>query len=212
VRGWGMGKRIAPFGVVSLVLWAVCGAVCQSRESLPDAPSVQAETRAQRLNFAAGEARLPVEFGATDQGEIIRRSAFAAQLAFSQKPSPTIFEKYLKPSSIKQSSHYDSTAGGSLMGRATVAASRMVVTRDQSGKARLNTSYLLRTLTSVAADTASRPYWRRSAGEPFSDFGSTVGNDAGMNLWHEFGPSLEQVMKSHTPQFVSRIEQRIGYK
>jgi hypothetical protein len=207
-----MGKRIAPVGVVSLVLWAVCGAVCQSRESLPDAPSVQAETRAQRLNFSAVGARPPVEFGASAHGEIIRRSGFAAQLAFSQKPSATIFEKYLKPSLIKQTSHYDSASGAGLMGRATFAASRMVVTRDQSGKARLNTSYLLRTLTSVAADTASRPYWRRSAGAPFSDFGSTVGNDAGMNLWHEFGPSIEQVMKSHTPAFVSRIEQRIGYK
>ncbi|MGA7170621.1 MAG: hypothetical protein WBX08_15810, partial [Candidatus Sulfotelmatobacter sp.] len=72
-----------------------------------------------------------------------------------------------------------------------------------------NTSYLVRVLASAAADTASRPYWRRSVGEPFSDLGSTVGNDAGTNLWHEFRPGIEQVMKSHTPRFVSRIEEHI---
>jgi hypothetical protein len=49
-------------------------------------------------------------------------------------------------------------------------------------------------------------------GAPFSDFGSTVGNDAGMNLWHEFGPGIQQLMKSHAPKFVSKIEERIGQK
>ena len=97
------------------------------------------------------------------------------------------------------------------MGRATSAASRTLITRDDSGKARLNTSYLLRTLTSVAKDAASTPYWRRSSAEPFGDFGSTVGNDAGMNLWHEFGPGIQHLMKSHTPKFVSRIEERVGH-
>ena len=98
---------------------------------------------------------------------------------------------------------------GSLAGRATRAATRTLLTRDYSGKSRLNTAYLLRTLTSVAADTASTPYWRRSVANPFSDFGSMVGNDAGTNLWHEFGPSLEQVVKSHTPRFVTRLEERV---
>jgi hypothetical protein len=87
-----------------------------------------------------------------------------------------------------------------------------VVRRDETGKARLNTSYLLRTLTSVAKDAASTPYWRRHLADPFSDFGSTVGNDAGMNLWHEFAPGIEHLAKNHTPAFVSRIEERIGHK
>src|ERR1700727_1723249 len=43
-----------------------------------------------------------------------------------------------------------------------------------------------------------------------SDFGSTVGNDAGMNLLHEFAPNLQEVMKSHAPRFVSNLTARIG--
>jgi hypothetical protein len=210
-----MVKRIAPVGVVSFVLLAACGAVCQNvRESLPDSPSVQAPTQAQGFNGFVEGARSPFEFGAMgSNSEAVRQGGFAVpnKAVSNQEESKTIFEKYLRPSSLKQQSGDHSSDSGSLMGRATYAASRIVVMRDGSGKARLNTSYLLRTLTSVAADTASRPYWRRSLGEPFSDFGSTVGNDAGMNVWHELGPGIQQLMKSHAPKYVSKIEARVGH-
>jgi hypothetical protein len=137
---------------------------------------------------------------------------FSDRAAFPQKDPNAIFRKYLYPSSLKQQSVDHSTSGTSLMGRATYAASRTVVRRDESGKGKLNTSYLLRALTSVAKDAASTPYWRRHLTAPFSDFGSTVGNDAGMNLWHEFGPGIQQLMKSHAPKFISRIEERVSQK
>ncbi len=93
------------------------------------------------------------------------------------------------------------------MGRATEAASSVVFGRDESGQRRLNTSYLLRVATMVAAHTARRPYWERSGSAPLSDFGSTVGNDAGMNLWHEFGPAVQHVVTGHLPEFVTRMEE-----
>ena len=77
------------------------------------------------------------------------------------------------------------------------------------GKGRLNTSYFLGVLTSVAIHTAYRPYWARSASATFNNFGSTIGSDAGINLFHEFQPGLLQMMKGHTPTFVSKIEARI---
>jgi hypothetical protein len=207
-----MVKQIAP--VVSFVLLAACGAVCQNHAySLPDAPSARAATheRKQRLN-GFGAFRPAFESGATaSRWAMARPSEFAAPgLAEANQPSSTIFFKYLRPSSTAQTSGHHPMSGGSLMGRATYAASRPLITRDYSGKSKLNTSYLLRTLTAVARDTASTPYWKRSRAEPFSDFGSTIGNDAGMNLWHEFGPSIEQLLKTHTPKFVARIEERIG--
>jgi hypothetical protein len=96
------------------------------------------------------------------------------------------------------------------MGRATDAASRIFITRDDSGRRKLNASYLLRVATSVAAHSAARPYWRRSGTEPINDFGSTVGNDAGMNLLHEFGPAVRHAMTGHLPEFVTRISQGIS--
>jgi hypothetical protein len=208
-----MVKRIAPVGVVFFVLLAACGAVCQNlRQSLPDAPSVQAAT--QKLNVFVEEARSPLKFGAMyGNAGVMRQGGFAAPETLVRQEEPdNIFRKYLNPSSLRQPSGSRSSSSRSLIGRATGAASRTLIKRDESGKGRLNTPYLLRTLTSVAKDTASTPYWRRSFAEPFSDFGSTVGNDAGVNLWHEFGPSIQQLLKSHTPKFVSQIEEHIGHK
>jgi hypothetical protein len=83
----------------------------------------------------------------------------------------------------------------------------MFVTRDESGKRKLNTPYFLRVLTSVAANNASRRYRARSGSAPLSDFGSTVGNDAGMNLLREFGPGIRQVLTSHMPGFGIRMQE-----
>lgn len=105
---------------------------------------------------------------------------------------------------------YRASSSDSLMGRATDAASSILVTRDESGQRRLNTSYLVGVLTAVAAHRAERPYWARSsASAPLGDFGSTVGNDAGMNLLHEFGPGLREAVTGHMPSFVFRIQRRI---
>jgi len=135
-------------------------------------------------------------------------------LLYSAKPiekdSGDFLGRYLYPSLLKRNLNYHPSSGGSLMGRAAYAASRILFTQDDSGKGSLNTSYFIAVLSSAAAHTAYRPYWRRSVSEPFSDFGSTVGNDAGMNLLHEFGPGLQQLMKSHAPKFVSKIEERLG--
>lgn len=96
-----------------------------------------------------------------------------------------------------------------LVGRATDAASRIFVARDEEGRRKFNTSYFLRVATAIAAHSASRTYRARSNTAPLSDFGSTVGNDAGMNLLHEFGPAVRKIATSHLPEFVTRIEERV---
>jgi hypothetical protein len=216
VAGLGMAKRIAPFGVVSCVLLAAFGAVCQSlRQSLPDAPSVQAVTPPRKSTVFVEEARSSLKFAAMGgKAGLIRQDRFAApeKAPSSQRESSNVLKQYLNSSVLSQQSGYHSASSTSLLGRATYAGSRIFVRQDEFGKSRLNTSYLLRALGSMAAATASRPYWRRSVGEPFGDFGSTVGNEAGMNLWHEFRPGVEQLMKSHTPRFVSKIKERIDQK
>jgi hypothetical protein len=219
LKDCGMVKRIAPLGVVSWILLAACGAGCQNvdqslvNQSLPDAPSVQAATQPENLYKLAKEARSPFKLTATGgPAEMMRPSGFASldRPVLSAHEGNAIFDKLLSSSSRQQTSGNHSSGSDSLMGRASDAISRVFVTRDDAGKSRVNSVYFLRALTSVAADTASRPYWRRSAGEPFSDFGSTLGNDAGMNLLHEFKPGLQQLVKSHAPRFVSKIVQSVG--
>ena len=181
--------------VVGFLIVAACAAIGQQRDAgiLPDAPSAQ---------------------GASEVGADVSVIERAGWQALYREPveqnSGDFFQKHLNPSVVRRSMSYHPSASSSLVGRATYAASRVLITRDETGKGRLNTSYFLTVLTSAVVHTAYRPYWNRSVGAPFSDFGSTIGNDAGMNVLHEFGPGLQQLVKSHTPRFVARIEERVG--
>jgi hypothetical protein len=115
----------------------------------------------------------------------------------TQKESHICFGKYLYPSSLKQNLRYHPSSGGGVMGRATYAASRIFMTRDDSGKGRLNASYFLGALTSVAVSSAYRPYGARSSSATFNNFGSTIGSDAGRNLFNECGPDIRQIVRRH---------------
>jgi len=185
-------------------------------------------TPADRFRLAGAEPRLPFSVGIMAANVGVSRETHVAD-ATSLLPSSVLpsssaalfyraadgavpaekgisafLGKYLYPPA-HPGSRYQASSRDGLMGRATDAASRIFWTRDGSGTRRLNTSYLLRVATAMAAHTAARPSWRRSASSPFSDFGSKIGNDAGMNLFHEFVPGMQH----HLPKFAGRIEERI---
>ena len=191
---------------------------------LPDAPSVQPLTPAKEFRTFFEEAHSPLTRRAVganarairetelDHVKAARRLSFSGRSKARSmgKRSSTFFGKYLYPSVLKPSLRYHPSTSGSLMGRALYAASRIFIVRDDAGKGKPNSSYFLGVLTSVAIHNAYRPYWARSASATFNNFGSTVGSDSGINLFREFQPGLLQMMKGHTPTFVSRIEARIA--
>jgi hypothetical protein len=190
-----MGES-APVRAAWFVMLAACGALCQQREekssSLPEAPAVQASAQAN-LN------------GSPLFGDFVFHRENPDHI------SRDFVTRHLYPTLPSRNLNYH-PANESLVYRAIYAASRTLITREDSGKARLNTSYLLRTLTSVAMDTASTPYWRRHVASPFSDFGSTIGNNAGMNVLHEFEPGIGRLLKNHTPRFVTAMEEHSRHK
>lgn len=244
-------RRIRPIPVMSFLFLAASGAFCQSGhpsayllrganydgpdqhevqrqelhalKSLPDAPSAQPPTQAERLRTFLDEARSPLTLGAAglDAGMMRERevgnlsSGRQASLtelykgALIQKESSAFFGKYLYPALLKQDPRYHPSSSPSFWGRVMYAASRTAITRNDSGKATLNTSYFLGLLTSVAISTAYRPYWTRSTSGTFKTFGSTIGSDTGINILREFEPGVRQIVKRRAPKFVTRIEERI---
>jgi hypothetical protein len=127
-----------------------------------------------------------------------------------QRESSAFLGKFLYPSLLKQDPRYYPSTSHSFAGRTAYAASRLLITRNDSGKATINTSYLLGVLTSAAVATAYRPYWARTSTAVISDFGSTLGSDAGMNLFREFWPSIHNRLQLHSPNFVRKIEKVSG--
>ncbi len=196
--------------------------------SLPDAPSsVQPPTQAQRFHAFFHEASSPVTLGAvsvspgvmreTEMGHVTlgppHSSTALYQAVFIQKESSAFLSKYLYPPLLNP--RYYASTSDSFMGRASYAASRIFVARDGSGKGRLNTSYFLGVLASVAVHSSYRSSYRpngaQSTAATFGNFGSTVGSDAGVNVYHEFGPGIRQMVKGHIPKFVSRIEEHLAH-
>jgi hypothetical protein len=195
-------------------------------ESLPEAPSsVQPPAQAKRFRALVTEAGSPLTLGAVGVSAGVMRETELRhvtpgpqpsltahyQAAFIQKESSNFVGKDSYPPLLKHNLRYLPSTSSSFMGRATYAASRIFITRDDSGKGRLNTRYFFGVLASVASATAYRPYWARSSSETFNNFGSTIGSDAGINVLHEFGPGIRQMVKGHTPKFVSRIQERITH-
>ena len=196
----------------------------RTRSSLPDAPSVLHATQAEKFQTFVDEAPSTLRLGAVDINARVMREKELGHVSARLQPSPTapykaalipevpstFFDKYLYPSLRKQDQRYYPSTNSSFMGRATDAASRIFVTRNDAGKRRLNTSYFLGVLTSVAIHTAYRPYWARSSSATFNNFGSTIGSHAGINLFREFGPGIRQMINGHAPKLESRVEERIA--
>ena len=191
----------------------------RKQTSLPDAPSVQPPTQAEKFQAFVEEARSPLTFGAVAINVAVMRAeeehlAPRTQPSFTtlyraaalQKESSVFFGKYLYPLLLRQDPRYHPSTNDSILGRSAYAASRVLLTRNDSGKRTLNTSYFLGVLTSAALATAYRPYWRRSPSTTFSDLGSTIGSDAGLNVFHEFWPGIRQMLKGHSPRSVQTIK------
>jgi len=197
--------------VLSFVLLGACAASCQQAKtranSLPDAPSASNPSQPGifclllhtpclpvRTLTIPGEARVHYDPGHFANVPAPRElSGNLAQLSFLAKHGPS----------------YHGSTSETILGRVSDAASGIVLIRDNEGNRRLNTPYLLRVVTVAVAHSAYRPYWRRSATQPISDFGSTVGSDAGMNVFHEFKPGILQLVKNHEPRFVEKIQEHV---
>ena len=194
--------------------------------SLPDAPSsVQPPTEGVRSHTFVNESGSPLTLSVAGIGaDAMRRTEMGHdisgpqpsltahyQAVFIQEDSGNFFRKYMSPRSLKQDQRYYALTSDSFMSRASNAASRIFVTRDDSGKRRLNTSYFIGVLTSVAIHTAYRPFPARSTSDTFNNLGSTIGSDAGINILHEFGPGIRQTVMGHAPKSVSRIAEFITH-
>jgi hypothetical protein len=121
-----------------------------------------------------------------------------------EKQSNAFPDRYLDPP-LRQDLRYHPSTSDGFWGRAGDAASRLLISRDGSGKRKFNTSYLLATLASAAvANTAYRryrtqlvPYQAQSVSGTFSSFGSAVGGDAGKRIFQQFWPNIRQILRGH---------------
>ncbi len=192
------------------------GQKVRTQTLLPEAPSLQPPTQAEKFQAFVEDARSPLNLGAIGINVTLAHEAEEEHFAGGthtrlvtlygaaalQKESSFFFGKYLYPSLLGQDPRYHPSTSNSVLGRALYAASRILITRKDSGKRTVNSSYFLGLLTSRVLAQAYRPYWARSNSVRLKSFGSDIGSDIGINLLHEFGPGLRQMMRRHSPKFL----------
>lgn len=182
------------------LFFAACTVFAQqpATQALPDAPSIHSVQTTGKVSLGAASAVSPLREPLVwhfDPGHFNDHT-------MRQRPGTYPSEDVLL---VKASSRYRPSDSNNLFARAISAASGILIARGGDGSSHLNNQYLLKVLTSAAAQTAERPYWRRSPSQPFADIGSMIGNDAGMNVLHEFQPGILQLVKNHQPRFVLKI-------
>jgi hypothetical protein len=217
IRAGGVFMTGITSGRLTFLLLVMAGsAVCQADQRLPELPPPQAAPDRSFANTTSGDlhsAFAATQFPVSEQAQLdLDRARDLVFQTSSQRESTDPISRYFVPTSAHNSRHYETSSSESLMGRASYAASSLVFTHEEDGKLGLNTHYLLSVLTTAVAHSAAHSYGRRSISQPFGDFGSTVGSDAGMNVFEEFKPGILQLVKSHEPRFLEHIAEHFAHR
>ena len=186
-----------------------------AQSSLPDAPSAVPAKQEERFQAFAGVRSPLIVDGAAINASTIRESP----KYFAPEVTRSFSALYGAPAVQKEPNILpDNHTSDSFLGRASYAASRFIIARDDSGKKRFNTSYLLGALASAAvANTTYRryraqlvPYQAQSVSGTFGNFGSNVGGDAGERIFRQFWPQIHQILRGHSLKVLQRVEDRIA--
>jgi hypothetical protein len=96
-----------------------------------------------------------------------------------------------------------------LVSRGWYAATRVVITRKDSGDNTFNTSEFLGALFASALQNSYYPRHDRSLVETMNRFSGALSSDAIGNLLREFTPDMKRLFRKHAPKKILRIEEKL---
>lgn len=174
---------------------------------LPDAPSAVVATPRERFPVWGEKVTIISNGTATN---VRMTTQLPAHLAYGEAPGSSTSHRTpvfhnrsiffggesLEPTLARR---YRPSTSDSFLRRAGDSASRLFFTRDDFGKRKINTLYLLGVLASAAvAGNTHLSYRRHTASATFGDFWSVIGSDAGKNILRQFWPRMHQVLGGRT--------------
>ncbi len=193
---------------------------------LPDAPDVSLSRHEKLHNFVrqtyspysfvsaafdAAYAQMtgdPYEYGGGVQGYGKRFGAAIANTEASR-----FFNRFLFPSIFHQDPRYFRAVPNSgIVRRAWYAATRVLLTRGDSGQQQFNYSEVLGTACTATLENAYYPERARAFGPTVSRFTGALLSDAGSNLAREFWPDMRRAFRRHEPKSMQKIQHEIEQK
>jgi len=97
----------------------------------------------------------------------------------------------------------------SLISRSWYAATRVAITRNDSGNNTFNTSELLGTLFTSSLQNSYYPRRERNFSETMNRFTGALSSDAIGNLQREFTPDMKRLFRKHAPKEIQKIEEKL---
>jgi len=89
------------------------------------------------------------------------------------------------------------------------SATRVVVTKNDSGDSTFNSSEFLGALFTSALQNSYYPRHDRNVGDTMSRFGGALSSDAIGNLLREFTPDMKRLFRRHAPKKIRKIEEKL---
>jgi len=89
------------------------------------------------------------------------------------------------------------------------SATRVVVTKNDSGDSTFNSSEFLGALFTSALQNSYYPRHDRNVGDTMSRFGGALSSDAIGNLRREFTPDMKRLFRRHAPKKLRNIEEKL---
>jgi hypothetical protein len=177
-----------------------------SNATIPDAPSaVKPLTAGGKLKIAAFDAVHPLRIaGAAVSAGIAQASdpypewgdggeGYAKRFgaAVADEASGHIFKGFLFPALLRTDPRYFRKATGGAGARIGYAATRVFVTRTDSGHRTFNASEFLGAASSAALSTVYYPRSGSSTNDAISRAGLGIASDMGWNVFKEFWPDIK---------------------
>jgi hypothetical protein len=110
---------------------------------------------------------------------------------------------------LHQDPRYFPSRRRSLISRSWYAATRVVITRNDSGNNTFNTSELLGTLFTSSLQNGYYPRRERNFSETMNRFTGALSSDAIGDLQREFMPDIKRLFRKHAPKEIQKIEEKL---
>ncbi len=142
---------------------------------------VSAAVKAQY--YRATDAKAKIGYGISGYGEQLGA-------AYLDEASAAMFSTFIYPTLLHQDPRYYRKGRGSLPSRILYSASRVFVTRGDSGQKEFNWSQVLGSTTSTLISATYYPPQARGWGRTTGNVGWSLLGDAGTNAFNEFWPDF----------------------
>ena len=121
----------------------------------------------------------------------------------------SFFMSFLFPAAFHQDPRYFSSPSTKFLPRLLYAASRVLITRSDSGNDTFNTSLLAGTAVTTALSNAYYPRPERTVGGSLNRFGGSLLGGVQTNVMREFWPDMMRMFHRHEPQGMKDLQDNV---